>query len=438
MQSSSYANSEYYTNSASSHHHYQSHHPHHSTASTGSAMPAPNSMQYWPSPQHQHQQPQSQPPQQHSPNQVTNFGNSGTYHQTGEPVYSLHQQTNATSNVYAGPGSHTNYGTINETQDIYQYSPYSGDLLQPEEIFQLDQPIRSANVSSLNGAASTASSSPPATLLDLGSGTIEQKPIIYVHNDLTDPYYNVHDENSTNSSHNNDTNCYYQSINESIHLNNNNNNSSMVSMNAHHLDATNSFASSNYYCDARRYSKQSHSFSGHADAHSPTLHSPTDQQICMDFQNAAVMNYSTANITNNNNNQSPNNNSNFKGHKRKATDLVVFANAQQQQYGAFNPNPLHSTEYYGSDEHIDASNLELHHSNNNGSPIMSEYCNGGGGSSGAHHQYVTYFNGGESGHDLAQLANNYQISVVNNWKLFSWNSAFRGNRCLLRSVCNEN
>lgn len=374
-------------------------------------MPASNNMQYWPSP---HQQ-------QHSPNQVTNFGNSSTYHQTGEPVYSLHQQPSATSNVYAG--SHTNYGTINETtQDIYQYSPYSGDLLQPEEIFQLDQPIRSANVSSLTTAASTASSSPPATLLDLGSGTIEQKPLIYAHNDMADSYYNVHDENSTNSSHNNDTNCFYQSINDSIHLNNNNNNPTMVSMNAHHhLDATNTFASANYYCDTRRYPKQEQSYGGQTDAaHSPTLHSPTEQQICMEFQNAAVMNYSATNNNNNNNsNANNNNNSNFKGHKRKATDLIVFANAQQQ-YGAYtNQTPLHPTEYYGSDEHIAASNLDLHHPNNNGSPIISEYCSGSGGHP---NQYVAYFSGADSGNDLAQLANNYQISVVNNW--------------ILRSSCN--
>lgn len=408
MQSSSYANSEYYSNSVSTPHHYQQHHQHHSSSSTGSVMSASNNMQYWPSPQHQ----------QPSPNQVTNFGNSGTYHQTGEPVYSLHHQANATSDAYASTGSHTNYGTINETQDIYQYSPYSGDLLQPEEIYQLDQPIRSANVSSMTGAASTASSSPPATLLDLGSGTIEQKPIIYAHNDLNDPYYNVHDDNSTNSSHNNETNCFYQNINETIHLNNNNNNNnspSMMSMNAQHLDATNTFAPTNYYCDTRRYAKQSHSYAGHTDAHSPTQHSPTEQQICMEFQNAAVMNYSTAN-TNNNNNiiTNNNNNSNFKGHKRKATDLVLFPNTHQPQYGAFNQPTLHSTEYYGSDEHIAAPNLELHHSNTNGSPIMSEYCSGGASAAGAQHQYVTYFNGGDSGNDLAQLASNYQISVVNN------------------------
>lgn len=373
-------------------------------------MQSSNNMQYWPS------------TQQHSPNQAPNFDNSGTYHQTNEPVYSL-QQTNASAtNVYANGGSHTNYGTINESQDFYQYSPYSGDLLQPDEIYQMDQPIRSANVSSLT-TASTASSSPPTTLLDLGSGTIEAKPILYAHNELGDTYYHVHDDNSTNSSHNNDTNCFYQSINESIHLNNNNNNTSMASMNVHHLDATNTFATSNYYCDARRYSKHSHSY-GHTDGHSPTLQSPTEHQICMEFQNTSTMNnYSAAN--HNNNNSSATNNNNFKGHKRKASDMVIFGNAHQQQYGAYHENPLHQTEYYGSDEHIAATNLELHHeihhSSHNTSPIMGEYCNAvaavaANATTAAHpNQYVSYFNGSnDSGNDLVQLSNNYQISVVNN------------------------
>lgn len=418
--SSSYANTDYFTGTAAtpnhSHHHQHhfqsSHHhnqPHHSSSSTGSVMSttASTNIQYWPS-----------VTQQHSPNDVTNFGNAGTYHHTnGEPVYTMHQQTpHAASHIYVNSGSQqTNYGTINETQDIYQYSPYSGDMLPPDEMYQLDQPIRSANVSSLiTGTTSTASSSPPATLLDLGSGTIEQKPIIYTHHDIAEStYYNnnnnnnhIHDDNSTHSSHNNDTtNCYYQNVNESIHLNNNNNNNnnpSMLSMNAHNnnVDATNGFVSNNYYCDTRRYTKPSHAYA--ADAHSPTQHSPTEQhQLCLEFPNASVMSYSVAN-NNNNNNSSNNNNNNFKGTKRKASDSIAFADGQQQY--TYHQTHLHSTEYYGSDEHIAATNLDLHQANDNG----SEYCIGP-------QQYGVYFSGSgnENANDLAHLTTNYPIPVVN-------------------------
>lgn len=49
--------------------------------------------------------------------------------------------------------------------DMYQFSPLSGDLFQPDEIFQLDHPIKTTEP--------VATNSSPPTLLDLGSGTIE-------------------------------------------------------------------------------------------------------------------------------------------------------------------------------------------------------------------------------------------------------------------------
>lgn len=54
-----------------------------------------------------------------------------------------------------------------QIQEMYQFSPLSGDLFQPEEIFQLDQPLNQNKVHRLQ--------SPPQTLLDLGSGTIQLK-----------------------------------------------------------------------------------------------------------------------------------------------------------------------------------------------------------------------------------------------------------------------
>lgn len=68
-----------------------------------------------------------------------------------------------------------------QIQDLYQFSPLSGDLFQPEEIFQLDQPLNQGKVHRLQ--------SPPQTLLDLGSGTIQLKGTVVTNN-------NIHPENN--------------------------------------------------------------------------------------------------------------------------------------------------------------------------------------------------------------------------------------------------
>lgn len=103
-------------------------------------------------------------------------------------------------------------------QDAYRFSPLSGDLFQPEEIFQLDQPIKPPSLQPNQQPAHQ--SSPPPILLDLGSGAVENK--ITDHNqftDLTDSFYGLH-EDSTSSSQNKDTSCYY--VGESRFQNNNN------------------------------------------------------------------------------------------------------------------------------------------------------------------------------------------------------------------------
>lgn len=61
-----------------------------------------------------------------------------------------------------------------QIQDLYQFSPLSGDLFQPEEIFQLDQPLNQSKVN--------RHQTPPQTLLDLGSGTIQLKGTVVTNN----------------------------------------------------------------------------------------------------------------------------------------------------------------------------------------------------------------------------------------------------------------
>lgn len=95
--------------------------------------------------------------------------------------------------------------------DVYKMSPLSGEVFQPDEIFQLDQPIRYPN----NGFNATS----PQTLLDLGSGTIETKVSVSAHgfNEASDSFYNSN-EDSTSSSQNNDSSiCGYANY----HNNNN-------------------------------------------------------------------------------------------------------------------------------------------------------------------------------------------------------------------------
>lgn len=95
-----------------------------------------------------------------------------------------------------------------------ELSPLSGEVFQPDEIFQLDQPIRYHN-NTFNVSSS------PQTLLDLGSGTIETKINLNAtqcFNDMTDSFYNLN-EDSTSSSQNNDSSvCGYPT-----HIVNNNN-----------------------------------------------------------------------------------------------------------------------------------------------------------------------------------------------------------------------
>lgn len=97
--------------------------------------------------------------------------------------------------------------------EIYKFSPLSGEAFQPDEIFQLDQPIRYPN--------NTFNASSPQTLLDLGSGNIETKINVTSHcfNDVSDSFYNLN-EDSTSSSQNNDSSiCGYPTY----HIGNNNN-----------------------------------------------------------------------------------------------------------------------------------------------------------------------------------------------------------------------
>lgn len=369
-------------------------------------------MQYWN--QTTTSTPQSHQPltEQHSPNHL-NYSNGSSYASTAEPVYQAFQS--AGTNVYS-PNAHTNFngGTAHanghslSTQDLYQYSPYSGDLLQPEDIFQMDQPIRSANASSLNDL----STSPPATLLDLGSGTIGPKPLSS-YSDVSESYYSLHDDNSTTSSHNTDTNCYYSSVGEQMHPNSLNN-SSAASMVAVSAASTSPFESTPYYCDTR-----SDTLARQYERHTSPIEAATEYSSAAYANNN---NNNNSNSTNNNNNNAINNNNihgNFKSHKRKATEAFADSNSFLTTFDA---SAVASHEYYGNSvEHLsnNLTNLELQQQNhsfgshygNNCSPMISEYCNEAISSHPHSNHCMTYYDN-ETNNMIQLTANSYEISAV--------------------------
>lgn len=112
-----------------------------------------------------------------------------------------------TNHVQQFPGD-INVGNLNNQ---YDFSNISADLFQPEEIFQLDQPIKPDFIQPNDMARS------PPTLLDLGSGTIhrEYKSEEYWQQNLT----NLVNDDSNNSSN---SRLYFNSSpdNSQISLNN--------------------------------------------------------------------------------------------------------------------------------------------------------------------------------------------------------------------------
>lgn len=273
---------------------------------------------------------------QHSPNQ----------HYSGYQPDTLYPAMQPTAESY--PSNAQIPQTANASQELYnQYSPYSNDILQPEEIFQLDQPLRATQ-----SMAASQTASPP-TLLDLGSGNIEQKPNVY---ELSDSYYSLNDDNSTNSSYNNEnsTNCFYQMTD--LNMNNNNNNNNVLNNNNinhspvnHLLDPATATAvpqsyetpTSNYFCDIRPGAENGRrvpakgSFVNDAPQGATV---PSHHQIMMDFQNAVCYN-----------------NNNFKEHKRKPDAF----NQQNQQFYVYH-SPQYSSEYFDIDGQQPAM-VEPHH-----------------------------------------------------------------------------
>lgn len=116
-------------------------------------------------------------------------------------MYHQHQQPQLESYWTQEPAHAQSYpnelsGNVN-TQ--FDFSNISTDLFQPEEIFQLDQPIKSDYVNNNNQNQNDVARSPP-TLLDLGSGTIhrEFKTEDYWHQSLS-TIINDDSNNSNNS-----------------------------------------------------------------------------------------------------------------------------------------------------------------------------------------------------------------------------------------------
>ena len=104
--------------------------------------------------------------------------NVSAYQQSHHQTTMYPQQTGSNDTPYwlqdTVPAQETALGynlpsQVSQEASYPDFPPFTGELLQPEEIFQLDQPLRPEF--SMN-SQEVASRSPP-TLLDLGSGTIK-------------------------------------------------------------------------------------------------------------------------------------------------------------------------------------------------------------------------------------------------------------------------
>lgn len=82
--------------------------------------------------------------------------------------------------------------TTNVIQQQYDFTNISTDLFQPEEIFQLDQPIKSDFISCNQNEVNTS----PSTLLDLGSGAIHKE---YKNEFWNQGLFNVTNDDSNQS-----------------------------------------------------------------------------------------------------------------------------------------------------------------------------------------------------------------------------------------------
>ncbi|XP_057668489.1 transcription factor glial cells missing-like [Diorhabda carinulata] len=114
------------------------------------------------------------------------------------PSTNTYQQPHVSETYWNQEPSMQHYQTIPEssiTTHQYDFTNISTDLFQPEDIFQMDQPIKPDYVTQMS--QSDAARSPP-TLLDLGSGTIhkEFKSEEYWHPSLN----NMLNDDSNNSS----------------------------------------------------------------------------------------------------------------------------------------------------------------------------------------------------------------------------------------------
>lgn len=120
------------------------------------------------------------------------------------------------------PNTDNSYNVQTTDQSNYDFIPFTTDLFQPEEIFQLDQPLRNefSQVPQHNNLILSASS--PTTLLDLGSGTIHKGNL------KTESFWHKQEINLENSmltnddSNNSSFSSHYNATSEKyIHTNNN-------------------------------------------------------------------------------------------------------------------------------------------------------------------------------------------------------------------------
>ncbi|XP_015515907.1 uncharacterized protein LOC107221430 [Neodiprion lecontei] len=145
---------------------------------------------YQPTPHGHHNQPSIYP------HQVTSS--------SGETPYWLQDSLPSQEPSIGGMQGYCSTAGVGQVSQVPQeaayadFSSFTGDLFQPEEIFQLDQPLRPEFPSAGNGTQDVTRS--PPSLLDLGSGTIKYEAS-KSDSDQTTTYWNQLLSEDSSSSH---------------------------------------------------------------------------------------------------------------------------------------------------------------------------------------------------------------------------------------------
>lgn len=230
-----------------------------------------------------------------------------------------------------------------QNQLSYQFSPISDDLFQPEEIFQLDQPLKSQNTTQFPSPPTTSSTT---TLLDLGSGVIQHKQS---NKTIACSIDGLYDETISRSP------IFNQAIN---------------------FDPSYCESGIKYFNDNKISQQHPQILSKDMDCFSGSYYGTKESYVSSSMNSVNTTN--NVNYLNNNNNNNNNTSSNYYGtHINNQQNENSFHQTHHQHQQNHNPNINYSQ--YSSYSSSNEFNSSYHHHNNN---HYQQYLAGGNMSAG--------------------------------------------------------